>query len=168
MLAKFFYHPVQKSTDESGLPHYEDVVYVTINRDATHSMTRAATEEDMERFAPFYSAFVKATAPYEKLEGFPLEMWPVASPSDVANLKIRGIRTVQELAKMPSTGLPPHAVELSRKAKNFIKMAGASNKMTEEAEKILAENEQLKESVSFLKAQVAKLEAQVAKSGVDA
>lgn len=161
MMVRFYYAPVSSGEDENGVPVYTDAVFVTINVDATNTVERKARDTDFERFPDQYEYFKKSTAEYVPIEGqVPLEMWPMCSPADVANLKVRNIRTVEQLAKVSTDMLnrmPPAVAALVNSAKNYLAMAGSVNKKSEFADKIIEENKSLKEEVGILKAELAAL-----------
>lgn len=165
MLAQFYYAPVEVGKDEDGIANYEDRIWIKITRDVTHTVNRLADEDDYERFPDELKYFERAFAKYEPLtEGLPLEMWPVATPADVANIKGRGIRTVQQLAKTRLDGVPPHFTSLIQHANTYIKVAGAAAQATERMASLEAENKELKEQVRDLRSTVAKLTEAVTKA----
>lgn len=161
MMVRFYYAPVSAGEDENGVPVYDDAVFVTINVDATNTVERKARDTDFERFPDQYEYFKKSTAAYEPIEGqVPLEMWSMCTPADVANLKARNIRTVEQLAKVSSDMLnrmPPAAAALVTSAKNYLAMAGSVNKNSKFADDLIETNKHLKEEVSILRAEIAAL-----------
>lgn len=164
MFVLFYYAPKDVGTGEDGLPLYKDVVHIKIHRDATHTVERVAIPEDYERFGEYYKAFEKSHQDYEPVEGFPLEMWSMLKPSDVQNLKVRGIRTVQEFASIAASTVkkfPPEMNFLYEKAKVFVNLAGAGSELTEEATKLQFENEDLKEKLKEARAEIAMLKKAV-------
>lgn len=161
MFVRFYYAPVLSGNDESGVPVYDDVVHVIINVDATNTVDRKARESDIERFPEQYEYFKKSSVGYEPIEGqVPLEMWPMCKPADIANLKVRGIRTVENLAATKPDVLkkmPPAVASLVESAKNYMAVAGSVNKKSELADKLIEENKVLREEVDLLKSEVAML-----------
>lgn len=161
MMVRFYYAPVKSGEDETGVPVYYDKVFVTINVDSTNTVERPARESDFERFPEQYDYFLKTSVGYEPIEGkVPLEMWPMCGPADVANLKARGIRTVEDLAAASSDlvkRMPPSVAALVGSAKNYMAIAGKVNKNSEFADKLIEENKSLKEEIGILKAEVAAL-----------
>lgn len=168
MMVRFYYAPVKSGEDENGVPVYDDVVFVTINVDATNTVERKARDTDFERFPDQYAYFKKSTADYEPIEGqVPLEMWPMATPADVQNLKVRDIRTVEQLAKAGPDLLkrmPPAVAALVTSAKNYLALAGSVNKSAERADALISENANLKEEVGILRAELAALRKEKAKA----
>ena len=167
MLAKFYLRPVSKTVDDTGLPLYKDEVFVIIKRDSTHTVERLAEPADFTRFHLEYAHFLKSIEKMDESDGgVPLELWPVATPADVLNLKARGIKTVQQLAKVNSKVLsimPGPVKVLVDQAKRYMEIAGAANALTKKADDLAAEIEDLTEQVRSLKAQNAKLVAKLEK-----
>lgn len=165
MLVQFFWDAVQRGVDEEGIPNYVDVPFIRINRDITHTMVRQATEEDEENYPDHWKYFQKSTAKFEPLEGgLPLEMWPVASPAEVMNLKGRGFRTVQDVAKMSTDKLasaPGFVHSLVINAKNYMKVAGEANLATEVMTNLSEENKQLKEDLGIARGEINALRRQM-------
>ena len=158
MFVKFYYKAVEVGTDEDGVPLFVDEVWVTINRDMTHTMDRKATEEHFEKFKELYDAFLRETADYENLEGYPLEQWAALRPSEVMNFKARGFRTVQDVAKANMSKMPPEYKVLVKRARQFIELAGAGKGLTEKAAALEAENEQLREDLADRQKTIAALQ----------
>jgi hypothetical protein len=160
MLVTFYNRPVQAGVGEDGLPLFQDRVYVKIARDMTNTVDRAATEEDYERFPLAWKHYQKKSRPAE-LGGFPLEMWPTLTPSEVAMLKARDVFTVQQFAaigKQNARGMPPALAEKQRLAVEYIAVAGDANAVTEKLQDLKAkldmlteENKQLREENAILK-----------------
>jgi hypothetical protein len=168
MMVRFYYAPVNTGNDENGVPVYTDKVHVTINVDSTNTVERPARESDIERFPDQYAYFMKSSVGYEPIEGkVPLEMWPMCRPSDIQNLKARGIRTVEDLAAAKPDlvkRMPPAVVSLVESAKNYMAMAGSVNKKSELADKLIQENKILHEEIGLLKAEVAMLRKEKAEA----
>jgi len=166
MMVRFYYSPVKTGQDENGVPVYSDVVFVQITMDPTNTVDRKAKESDYERFPDQYNYFLKSTAKYEPIENkVPLEMWPMATPSDVANLKARGVRTVEDLAASSADlvkRMPPSVVALVTSARNYLAMAGSVNQNSEKADKLINENAMLREEIGMLKAEIASLKKEKA------
>ena len=158
MMVRFYYAPVKAGDDEHGIPVYNDVVFVTINVDATNTVERKARDTDYERFPDQYAYFLKSTAAYEPIQNqVPLEMWAMCSPADVANLKARGIRTVEDLAAVKNelrSRMPPSVAALVTSAQNYLSMAGSVNKDSKRADTLISENANLREEVELLRAEI--------------
>jgi hypothetical protein len=168
MLVRFYYAPVKVHNDDGGIPVYSDVAFVQITMDATTTVDRKARDADFERFPEQYAHFLKTQVGYEPIENeVPLEMWPMCTPADVQNLRARGVRTVEQLAKAKPELvkiMPPSVVSLVGSAKNYLTMAGSAAKTTALADKLINENNVLKEENAMLKAQIANLKAEKAEA----
>ena len=164
---KFYYQPVEQSErSEDGLPVFKDEEYIRIDMNAMHKVQRAVTDDDRRRFGELYKRFLEENEEKEGVEGFPLDLWAVITPSDRMNFKTRGYLTVESVAaikKSELVKLPPAMALLVKKARDFVKLAGGGTAMTEEAENLRLENEMLKEEVSELKGTISALKAKVAK-----
>lgn len=155
MLAQFYYSPVQVGVDETGVANYEDRIFVKINRDATLTVNREADEEDYERFPAEYKYFQKSVAKYEPLaSGLPLEMWPIASPADVMNLKGHDIRTVQQLATQRIEKVPLAIGELIKYAQDYLRIAGEAALATKAISELRTTNAELKEQLLSARGEV--------------
>lgn len=167
MFVTFYNHPVQTKIDEQGLPFYENKVFVIISRDHTNEVNRPADEDDFERFPETYAAFLKATSKEEKHEGLVLEMWALATPADILNLKAHGFHTVQQLAKVAKgkqAEMPPHIGVLVEQAKNYVKIAGDANLVTERINALTEEISMLKEDAKEYRRQLAAAQDQLRKN----
>lgn len=161
MLVKFFYEPVKVGMGDDGFPLYKDEVFVTINRDMTHTVTRKATEEDKLDFAELYVGFRRANANYEELEGFPLEMWAALTPSQVSMLKARNIRTVQALSEMDKSKLPGEIQVLVDHSKVFSSIVNKNSSEAELSQRLSKENELLKEDLAEARKRISMLQAKL-------
>ncbi len=157
MLVKFFNRAVQKGLDEQGLPFYENALFITISRDSTHEVIREADEDDFVRFPETYEAFLKANDNGDVLSGIPIEMWPLATPADVENIRLNKIKTVQELAKLDKSKAPAYIGVLVDKAKDYVNMAGDVGKTAQQIDKLkeslnaaVEQNKQLKEKIKAM------------------
>lgn len=83
-----------------GVPKYVDMDFITItvpgNRDL--EIHTPVTDFYEWRFPLEYEAFKRGQA--AAVIGTPLDMWPALQPSQVAELKHQGIRTVEQLASL--------------------------------------------------------------------
>lgn len=155
MFIRFYLQPVEVGNGPDGLPLYKDVEFITINRDSTHTVSREVEDDDRRTFRELYEVFKAAHQDQEKLEGFPIDQWAVLKPSEVQNLKMRGVLTIQQLAARVKDE-NPMMVELAKKAKSFIAM-NSGNKAVEQIEKLTAEIELLKEDLKAAQMEAAKL-----------
>ena len=139
MFIRFYLQPVESGTSEDdGLPLYRDVEFITINRDATHTVSREVSDEDRKMFRELYEPFRDYATKQEKVEGFPIEEWAALRPAEVQNIRLRGIRTVQQLAAKAGDQNPLMA-EYGKRAQLFM----ALNKGAEAAKKFEALNQEL-------------------------
>jgi len=163
MFVTFYNRPVKKGLDEAGLPFYQDQVFVIIARDHTNQVDREADQDDFDRFPETWASFQKANDKNTSHEGFLIEMWPMASPSDIANLKAHGFFTVQELAKVTKQAqskMPPHISVLVNQARSYIAIAGDANKLSEKIDALTSERDALIEENRTLRAQLAAIPKQ--------
>lgn len=159
MFVKFYYNPVEIGVDdETGLPVFEDQVFIIINRDTTHTMNRKAKEEDFGTFPEHYKAFQNAHQDYMSVKGFPLEMWAALRPAQVHTLKAHGITTVEVLARSEASKMPGDYAPLVKLAKQFIQIskdtsasATRINDLTSQLEDVVEENKTLRAEVGRLK-----------------
>lgn len=162
-VTSFYKAAVLDGLDDAGLPFYRDAVMIRIFRDTTHTVERLAEDSDFELYEAEYRFFEKRHSKDEVVEGFIIEMWPMLSPADVANLRGHGIRTVQQLAKMQRQGLPSPIADLVDQAKTYVKMAGAGGtqlaakvaELTEINAVLVEENKLLKTTIDNLKSKAA-------------
>lgn len=158
----------QRKTDQEGRAVYDRALYAHVrNPGQTDSVTHEVKFRDLEKLevdpnSQIFKRFpnqIKAFLSNELVpaEGTPLEMWPVLSPDQVANLHVLGIRTVEELASLKNNDAGAKAAgrELVAKAVAFVDV----NKDAAAAQKYAAENETLKLEVSRLTDVVAELKA---------
>lgn len=168
MMVRFYYAPVKSGTDEHGVPVYTDKVFVIITVDSTNTVERPARDSDYERFPDQYAYFLKTSVAYEPIENqVPLEMWAMCGPSDVQNLKARGVRTVEQLAKVSNelrSRMPPAVAALVTSAQNYLAMAGSVNKDSKRADDLINENAALKEEVGILRAELKALRKEKAEA----
>jgi hypothetical protein len=147
---------------EAGRPIYEDREYVTImvKGQDKQVFVREVTLEDRQRFPNAYAAFKKGIeAP---VIGTPVEMLGLG-PSSVEMMRIKGIRTVEDLAGLGDDGLQgigTGARDLQAKAKAFL---GRTSSQTVELEQALAteraKTAALQTQVEGLAQQIAELAA---------
>jgi hypothetical protein len=157
MLVNFYYRPTESGKDASGIPVYTDKVFVQITMDALTTVDRPAEENDFERFPEHYAHFLKSTAKYEPIEGkIPLEMWPISSPAETMNFKARGIRTVEDLAKVSAStakNWPGSATSLIELAKQYMQNAGNGTAIVEELNLLKSTMTDLKEQLATVLAE---------------
>lgn len=98
----------------------EEFVRIRIPGDRFNVIDTNVSDHHRQRWPRQYEAF-KAKKE-QKVEGFPLEAWPVASPAVVSSLAEIHIQTVEQLANMAETGLPKMQGirEIQMRAREFI------------------------------------------------
>jgi hypothetical protein len=113
------------------------------------------TDEHRTRFKDEYRAFKRdQDAP---ISGTPLDQWPAASTDFINEMRVYGIRTVEQLAGL-SDGVAminPGWTTMRSKAQVFLETAAESGK----AAAVVAENETLKAELDEMKATIARLAA---------
>jgi hypothetical protein len=106
----------------NGVPKYVDMDFITItipgNRDLI--IHTPVTDFYEWRFPQEYEAFKRGQE--ASVTGTPLEMWPVLQPSQVAELKHQGIRTIEQLASLSDTssGVMRGFYAMKHKAQQFL------------------------------------------------
>lgn len=165
-IAKFYFHPVPNAekTREAGHEVCEDTLYVEIRKPGDRNLVinRKATDQDKFRFAQTFKAF--ETGEQEPLEGMPLSHWPQISPAQVSQLKINGIKTLEQFIELPghqAEGLGRGISELQNKALKYMEAANGpgavSEKMSKLEEQILLLQEQIKGQSETIEAQSKKI-----------
>jgi len=83
-----------------GVPKYVDMDFITITipGDNSVSIHTPVTDFHQFRFPREYEAFKRGKD--ASVVGTPLDMWPALQPSQVAELKHQGIRTIEQLANL--------------------------------------------------------------------
>ncbi|MFC5476552.1 hypothetical protein [Massilia suwonensis] len=105
-----------------GVPKYVDMDFITItipgNRDLI--VHTPVTDFYIWRFPQEYEAYKRGQE--ASVVGTPLEMWPGLQPSQVAELKHQGIRTVEQLATLSDTssGVLRGFYAMKHKAQQFL------------------------------------------------
>jgi predicted RNase H-like nuclease (RuvC/YqgF family) len=156
MFVQFYDRAIQTKVDEAGLPFYENQLYVIIARDSTNQVDRKADQNDIDRFPDHYAAYARSHEKIQTAEGLIVEMWPLVNSADVANLKSHGYHTVQQLARVDAktkSSMPSHIAVLVEQAKNYVKVAGDTNKIAERIEELSRENQELREEIAILRSQ---------------
>lgn len=97
--------PVSGSVENEGRPLYEDREFVELRHpgDRSYNFITEVNAEMKARFPQHYAHFKQGLA--EPDYGTPIEKWPVLKPSEVLNLKAMAIRTIEDLATIPDSGL---------------------------------------------------------------
>lgn len=117
---------VQWADDANGYPTFQDVEYVAIRRlgDNLVEHVSPARDSHRKRFAKAYEAF-KAGRDGAR-EGFPLNEWPPVTRSEVEELALRRVYTVEQLAASDPNKLGiERGHPLVVRAKDFLAKAAA-------------------------------------------
>jgi len=159
---RFFRDKVENAVKsaEQGITVYDDVEKVTIITPGSRDQWSGfVTNEHRERWPQQYARFKQDLE--QTPDGFPLKLWPGATPAQVAMLEQLGCFTVQQLAGLPDGALQRigmGAQALRTKAQAYLNDAVKG----EELSKALAENEALKRQMAALQTNYDDLAAKVA------
>jgi hypothetical protein len=145
---------------EDGLPAYEPVVRIRKSVPPNTELDYDATEEHIADFPDEYRVFEKTRLARNTVgvKGYPLALWPVIGPADLAMLQVRDILTVEQLAPLAmKQDVPAPVRELAHRAKRLIEMQGKIGKFEELVEQYRSERdamvEQLREANATISAQ---------------
>lgn len=160
----------QDGTGADGLPLFKPVIMIRkVTFDRLTDITAVAEEQDFEEFAEEWHAFEKARAARTTVEGYPLAMWPVISPSELQMLLARDIVTVEQLAKLAdrrSDDVIPAIKELAKRAKKLVELQGKVGKFEAIIDDLTKQRdtaiEQLREANMTISQQNAQLNRKVA------
>jgi len=165
----FYVKAVQHNfrSQEEGRPIFvdKDYVRIIIPGDTRSEVDREVQDKDKDRWPEQWRRFKEDAE--EATDGTPLEQWPAVSVSQVAELKAKKIRTVEQLAgvsdgQLQNLGLG--ARQLRDRAKAFLE-AAAGNAPLDAA---LLRESKLQEEIDALKAQMNSLiQAQGKNNGRD-
>jgi hypothetical protein len=112
-----------------GVPKYVDMDFITITipGDKYTEVHRPVTDYDQWKFPREYAAFKQGQD--AELVGTPLNMWPALQPSQVAELKHQGIRTIEQLANLSDTasGVLRGFYAMKHKAQQYLEDAKDKN-----------------------------------------
>ena len=158
-----------------GVPKYADMDFITITIPGDHTTVihTQVTDFHQWRFPNEYDLFKRGKE--ATLVGTPLDMWPGLPPSQVAELKHQGIRTVEQLANLSDSvsGVMRGFYALKHKAQQFLDDAKDKNaaavvraQMEEQAERHKAEMKALEDRIAaMLTEAMATKEAKKGKAG---
>lgn len=112
-----------------GVPKYVDMDFITITipGDKHTSIHTPVTDFHEWRFPKEYEAFKRGKD--AEVVGTPLAMWPALQPSQVAELKHQGVRTIEQLASLSDSvsGSLRGFYALKSKAQQFLDDAKDKN-----------------------------------------
>lgn len=132
LVVRFYRHPVQNNfkTAAEGRPIFDeqDFISILIPGDKNTKVERKARADDKERFPHQWASFQNQTT--VAYEGTPIEQWPQATVSQVAELKALNVFTVEALASLTDSQIQKVGMggrDLSNKAKAFLAAAKDSS-----------------------------------------
>lgn len=140
----------KQRTEEVGYPQHDPAEFIEIiifNGDRT---TRAVEDRDRRAYPQEYERFKEREG--KPVKGMYLREWCMITPAALADLEAFGLKTVEEVADLPSetVGKYKFLTEWSRKANSWLKNAKAKQ----------ADCARLEESLHELKVRYQKLEDQ--------
>lgn len=128
IIVTFYDEPVEdkRATKEKGYPVFNTVTFIDkrVPNQVDHQ-PRPMREQDKSDFPISWQAYVTGKEPAES--GFPVEEWPQVTASEVAMLRAVSVKTVEQLANLPDSGLHrlgPGGTGLKNRAQKFLKEAG--------------------------------------------
>lgn len=156
---KFFDKPVQNGfrSKAEGRPCFDSVTYVSIivPGDPNNKIETKATEDHKQRFPKQWANFKNNLT--EKVDGTPIEQWPVLTSAQAEEFKYLGVRTIEQLAGASDAQMQKMmgGPSFRERAKAFLKVA----KDSAEAQRLADANAELQAQIDSLKAQIAALGA---------
>lgn len=159
VIAVFYTEPVELTTEteKEGRPIFKDVEHIKIliagSRD---EVNRVATDSDKLKYADQYKKFKDGMREEDQMTGTPLSQWSYLKPSQIKELQMIEIRTVEALAGLSDTAkqrLGMGAHELVSQAKAYIEHAKDSSVVS----KYASENQRLREEMEFMQLQIKEL-----------
>jgi hypothetical protein len=139
---------------KDGFPSYVDTVMIRIERPPLLHLERAAIRQDFADHPDEYAAFqaVQKARRNSGDAGYPLVYWPAATAAEIRMLAMRGIATVEELAKLAGDrDLPGQLAELALRAERMLDMQQNFGKYETLLAESRAENGVLAEQVREMK-----------------
>lgn len=139
-------------TNDSGLPNYRETVMIQLDRPPYLSVTREATEEDIDDHPEPYRLFereqkAKKTKPTSG--GFPLALWPVINEFHLKMFAAKDIYTVEQLAKLAKRkDMPPDFIELAERAAQMVTIMNSGAKHEPVIRELKGQIDALKEQVT--------------------
>jgi hypothetical protein len=159
--ARFTWETVEDevASAEAGRPIYKqrEFIEIIVPGDPDNRPKRAVRDGDAKMYPAAWKAFQAAQV--EVTVGTPLEVWPLMTRSAVLELAHFRIRTVEQLAEVPDSGLEalgPHGA-LRAQARDWLALAGGVAPL----HAARAEAEALRKEVEELRAEKAKAPTEV-------
>ena len=162
VFARFYDRAVKTGElDDCGFPKFEMVCFVEIRLRDNNSevFDQPATEEKIRRFPAEYARY--QLAKQQVRQGTPLEQFAFLTAAEIEGLKVRGIFTIEELAKLDDDKAEQLEVKYERDlALKFMEQAKNTRALAEWQQK---EN-QFQEQIELLKAKVESLKNSLQKA----
>ena len=142
-----------------GMPQYEQQTMIQLDRPPFLSVSRVATEEDIDGYTDPYRLFekeqkAKNLKPTEN--GFPLALWPVINEFHLKMFAAKDIYTVEQLAKLAKRkDMPPDFIELAERAAQMVSLMNSGGKHEATIRELKGQVEALKEQVNEAQAVIA-------------
>jgi hypothetical protein len=166
-----------------GKMTYKDVDFVIVTPPGQYSAWEGEAQPwiDSQRREPYHDQLVRAYEAFKAgkeppLDGTPIEMCTLFTPSQIKQMKLVGIRAVEDMAAWPDGQLQMlgmGAVRLKQTAQNWLKSAkdagaaaGEIDKLKAELETQKADNDQLRDQLRALAARVEAVEGPRQKLGL--
>jgi hypothetical protein len=156
LMVRFFTHraPNEAKSLIEGRDIWDEVECISIRVPGSRDhLVNAVNDEYRVRFADEYRAYKRdQVAP---LTGTPLEEWPAASTSFVDEMRLYGIRSVEQLAGLSDGAamVNPGWMTMRTRAQAFLDSAKDNAK----TESLAVENETLKQQMAAMQAQMQRL-----------
>ena len=135
-----------------GMPQYQQQTMIQLDRPPFLSVTRVATEEDIDDHPEPYRLFekeqkAKNLKPTEN--GFPLALWPVINEFHLKMFAAKDVYTVEQLAKLAKRkDMPPDFIELAERAAQMVSLMNSGGKHEATIRDLKGQVEALKEQVA--------------------
>jgi nucleotidyltransferase/DNA polymerase involved in DNA repair len=156
---RFFHKSVQNNfrTSTEGHPCFDDKVFISIIApgDPNNKPERPITEADKQRFPRQWLNFERGQS--EKVDGMPVEEWPLITRAQAEELKYLGVRSIEQLVAASDSQMQKimGGPSLRERARAFL----ASAKDTAKAQQLADENRILNDRIKALEQQLATLSA---------
>jgi len=146
---------------EDGMPVYVDTVMIQIERPPLLKLNREATREDFIEHFEEYDAFKRAQAAKDAAvseAGYPLVYWPALSAAEVQMFAVRGIVTLEQLARLAgSRDMPGNLANQAFRAERLMDLQKNFGKyeamLTERDEELVEVQAQLADARATISAQ---------------
>ena len=156
-------------TEIDGVARFDNVPYckIMIPGDKTFEHDQPARDDDKRRFSAAWEAFMEGRS--DAVDGTPLEQWSYLTPAQVAELKMVGFRSVEQLAAASDSqvgSIRMDGLKWRDRAQQFINGAPETERVLrgdlESANRKIADLEAKAGDVEQLRQQLAEAQAAVA------